>query len=291
MTIKVSDRTYGLILALPGLIALFLLILFPLFLVIYTSFLRYDNIHPITFAGILNYVKVIQNIEFFPSLIRGFIFCAGSTSFSFLISLISASCLSRIRKLQSFFRALIILPWAVPLVLTGFIFNWIFNPSYGMIPDLLIKLNLMHENLNIFINPYTAMGGIIIADAWTRIPFLTVLILSAIESIPQDLYEAAEIDGASVIQSFRYITLPLIKNICLIGISITLMFSFRTIDIIITMTPMGGVGKNTYVVGYFLFDLLNRFLNFGEASALGIIFMLISFIFGFPFLILSSREK
>jgi len=273
---RISDPRYGVLLTIPGLILLFLLILFPLFYLFYVSFLRYDNIHPIIFYGFKNYEYVVGDRLFLPTLIRTIIFCLGSTALTIAMGLVLALCLNRITKLSTLFRSAMILCWAVPVVLSGFIWRWMFNPAYGVIPDILMKLHLTSEPLNIFYDPFTSMIGVIFSYSWINIPFITILILARLQSIPTNLYDAAKIDGADTLHIFKYISLPLAKDSILVGTFIIAMFSFRTIDSIISMTPQGGIGKSTYVLGYYLLDYLTRVFNFGVSAAVGVIILTVS---------------
>lgn len=153
-----------------------------------------------------------------------------------------------------------------------------FSPDFGVVNDLLMKMGFISSPISIYGNPSAAMIGVIVADAWTRIPFMTVIMLAAFLSVPRELYEAATVDGASSGQSFYYITMPLVKAPAVVGLMITTMFSFRTIDIIIPLTA-GGPARSTYVFGYYIWDQVTKTLNFGMAAAAGIVlFILVAFI-------------
>jgi len=267
---KLSDRRYGFLLNLPGLIIVVFWVFFPAFLLFQTSFLRYDNINPIVFNGLQNYTHLFKDRLFLMGLNRISIFCAGTTALTFVGGLLLALALSRITKGSGIFRALMILPWAVPAVVSGIIWKWMFNPDFGVISDLLMKIGLIKSPLSIYGNPDLAMLGIIIADSWTRIPFMGIILLAALISIPQELHEAAKVDGADALARFRHISLPLIKQPALVGLLITTMFSFRTIDIIIPLTA-GGPGRATYVFGYYIWDQIIKTLNFGHAASAGVV--------------------
>ena len=128
------------------------------------------------------------------------------------------------------------------------------------------------------------MMGVIIADAWRRIPFLTIVSLAAFQGILQELYDASEVDGADSINTFFYITLPLARRPILVGTLIMFMFSFRTIDVIYSMTPGGGVGKCTYVLGAYLFDHIYEILDFGKAAAISVVLIIFTFLIGSAFI-------
>jgi multiple sugar transport system permease protein len=185
-----------------------------------------------------------------------------------------ALALSNITKGAAVFRSLAMFPWAVPLVISGFIWKWMFNPNVGVFSDILMKLRLINEPLSVFSSASLAMTGCIIADAWVRMPFMCIFILAGIESIDEELYDAAKIDGADCFSAFRYVTLPLIKGMALVGLLITSMFTFRTIDVIFSMTE-GGPARATYVFGFYIIDQMWRRVNYGTASAAGVIMFLI----------------
>ncbi|RLE13568.1 hypothetical protein DRJ04_04080 [Candidatus Aerophobetes bacterium] len=287
---KISNTKYGVILSIPGLMLLLIWVLVPFSYVFYLSFLRYDNISPVTFTGFDNYIRVLTDSYLLPTLKRTFIFSFGSTGLTLLISLILALCLNKIVKGSTFFRSLVIMPWAVPLILSGFLWAWMFHPSFGPISDILIKLHLRDEPLNIYKNPHMAMAGVIVADAWRRIPFLTIITLAGLQVIPGELYDAAKVDGADSFHIFRHVSMPLASRPMLIGTLITLMFSFRSIDVIYSMTPGGGYGKCTYVLGAYLFDYIYEFLNFGVAASAGVLLILLTFGIGSFFIYYTLKK-
>jgi multiple sugar transport system permease protein len=180
--------------------------------------------------------------------------------------------------------------WAVPLVISGFIWRWIFNPNVGIFSDLLMKLSIISEPIPIFSNPVLSMVACIVADSWVRIPFMTIFALAGIESIPRELYDAARVDGADAVSAFRFITLPLIRHMVFIGLLITSMISFRTLDVIFSMTG-GGPGRSTYVLALYIIDQLWMRVNYGTGSAAGVImlFFISSFSSFYIYLILKKR--
>lgn len=274
---RIPDPAFGALLSLPGLTMLLLWVGVPLVIVVWLSFLRYDFVYPIRFYGLGNYTRLFRDRVFLLALKNTAVFSVGSTTLTFLVGFTCAWSLSRIRSGSSVFRTLVMLPWAVPLIVSGFIWGWMFNPSYGVINDILMKLGLISHPLDVFGNPDTAMIGVVIADAWTRIPFMTILTLAGLERIPRELYEAAKIDGADVFHELRRITLPLVRGPVLTGLLITTIFSMRSIDAIFSMTR-GGPAKATYVLGLYNVDNIYRFLNFGRAGAISVTLMLLCFL-------------
>jgi len=148
------------------------------------------------------------------------------------------------------------------------------DPGVGVYNYLLVLLGISSKPIDLFADPTMAMLTCIIADSWTKIPFMFVLVLAGIKSIPPDLYEAARVDGASMIDTFRHITIPLSKSSILTGVLITSMFSFRTIDAIWS-TTRGGPAKVTYVLGFDLIDYLTSYMDFGMGCAVGVIMLVL----------------
>ncbi|MCP4400707.1 MAG: sugar ABC transporter permease [bacterium] len=275
---KISDQKYGILLSAPGVIIILLLIVFPVITLFVTSFLRYTSIHPVTFWGLKNFQFIFHDRLFWLALRKTFFYTVGVTGLTFFSGMAIALALSNITRGSGFFRSLVMFPWAVPLVISGFIWKWIFNPHVGVFSDILIKLGAIEAPLSVFSSSNLAMIGCIIADTWVRIPFMCIFILAGIESISAELYDAAKIDGADSISSFRHITLPLIKGMAFVGLLITSMFTFRTIDVIFAMTE-GGPARGTYVLGLYIVDQMWRKVNYGTASAAGVVMFLIILVF------------
>lgn len=271
---KISNSKYGVILSTPGLFIIIALVIFPVITLFITSFLRYTSIYPITFTGVRNYRYIFNDRLFWLALRKTVVYAGGVTALTFSGGVILALLLSKITRGSALFRSLAMFSWAVPLVISGFIWKWIFNPNVGIFSDFLMKLRLISEPLPVFSDATLAMVGCIVADAWVRIPFMCIFTLAGIESIPRELYDAAKVDGGDCISSFRYITLPLIKRMTLIGLLITSMFTFRTIDVIFSMTE-GGPARATYVLGYYIVDQLWLRVNYGTGSAAGVIMLLL----------------
>ena len=285
---KIPDRTYGFLLNVPGLLVVFLWVMFPALLLVTTSFLRYDNLTPIVFHGIENYRTLFTDRLLWISLQKVAIFSGGTTLMTYVGGILLALALAGISTGSAVFRSMMIIPWAVPPIVSGIIWKWIFSPDFGVVSDLLMKVGLISEPLSIYSNTSLAMVGVIVADSWTRIPFMAIILLAALLAIDRELYEAAKIDGAGALARFGYVSLPLIRGPMFVGLMITIMFSFRTIDIIIPLTA-GGPGRSTYVFGYYIYDQLIKTLNFGVMAAAGMVLFGITTVISMVMLALSRR--
>ncbi len=265
-----SNEKFGIYCSLPGLLIIAALILYPVIYNLYISLLHYRLVTPISYSGIANYKWALTSNEFYNSWKISTIYSLGSTGLTLLFSLIIAHSLRGIQRGQSVFRTLSILPWAAPLVVSGFMWKWIFNKETGILNYLFILLGLSEENINFLASPTPAMFCGILTTTWSYIPFMTVLLLAGLESIPDELYEAAKIDGADAIQRFWYISLSLNKQNIIISSLIIWMYTFRTPDIFMSLTG-GGPGKATYHAGQLLFDYIYRFSDFGRAGAISVL--------------------
>ncbi len=286
---RITNSRYGIILSTPGLVIILALVIFPVATLFVTSFLQYTSMPPISFTGFKNYRYILNDRVFWLALRKTGVYTVGVTGLSLIGGMLIALALSRITRFAALFRSLAMFSWAVPLVISGFIWKWIFNPNVGVFNDILMKLGLIHEPVLVFSSVNLAIMGCIIADAWVRIPYMTIFILAGLEGVPGELYDAAKIDGADCFSAFRRITLPLIKHTVLVGLLITTMFTFRTIDVIFSMTE-GGPARGTYVLGFYIVDQMWRRVNYGTAAAAGVVMFFIIAIFAIFYIFQIYKE-
>jgi len=184
-------------------------------------------------------------------------------------------------------QALVFLPWAVPTFLVGLDWAWLFNPVVGPLPGWLFALKITHDTNNLLADPGTALIGPIVASIWWGIPFFAITNLAALQSIPKDLYEAASIDGASVFKQFRSITLPLLAPTLAITILLRTVWVATFADLIVVMTN-GGPADSTQIVASYIFTVAFRRLDFGYASSIAAVLLILLFIYALA--ILSLRR-
>ncbi len=267
-----SDRRFGILCTVPGLIAVVALIIYPLFYNVVISFYRYNNITPTIYNGVDNYRWLLTDrfTDFYLSWKVSMVYSVSAA----VITLVLGYCLALLLyKLplsnRGFFRTVSILPWAAPLVISAFMWKWILARDIGILNYFLLQVGLIRENLSWLSDASLAVLSGIFVTVWRRTPFVMLLLIAGLESIDPQLYEASEVDGASGWQKFRLITLPLNRHQMVIAFVIVWMFTFRTPDVYFALTG-GGPGKATYHAGVFLMDLIYRFLRFGRAGALGV---------------------
>ena len=176
-------------------------------------------------------------------------------------------------------RSLVLLPWAIPTVVGGIMWQWFFNPRFGVFNGLLYTLGLVEVYQDYFLTAGTAMLILIFAQVWNASPFTTLVLLAALQAVPQDMYEAARVDGADVLARFRHITLPWLVQPLLIIMIVATMGSLRVFDLVYVLTG-GGPGDATRVVTFTAYKKAFDALDFGTANAYAYILALITLAFG-----------
>lgn len=286
--LKMSDKLFGVLCTIPGLIALLCLVGYPIGYNIIVSMHRYVFTGPNKFIGLNNYTSIVRSSDFFIGWTVSGLYSIGSAGLALLVGLVLAHALKRIKVGKTLFRTLVILPWAVPAVLSGIMWKWIFGQNLGVINYILSTLGLIEENVPFLTTGPLALTVAIVATAYIYIPFVTILIHAGLQSISQELYEVSSIDGADEFQKFWYITLPLNKFQMIFSFIIVWMFSFRTPDVIFSLTG-GGPGKATYHGGLFLMDQIYRFIKYGKGAAIGVLLTLSVIIVVTPVLLYTTN--
>ena len=274
----------------PTLVVLLLALLIPLAIGISYSFRHLVVYEPFDqgFVGLKNYLALFSDPIFGHALVNTLIWTFGSLIFQFPLGFVLALLLNRPFPGRGLYQAIVFLPWAVPAFLSGLVWSWLFNPTVSPLPRILTSIGILHKVHNILSSPSTAMWGPIVANVWFGIPFFAITMLAALQAIPLELYQAAEIDGANTLAKFRYVTLPFVAP----TIAITLML--RTIwianfpDLIFVMTG-GGPANATQTVATYIFTLAYSKLDFGYASTVATALLLILSLYAIVALRLRQR--
>lgn len=256
----------------PIMIYLLCVLFIPMLWGLYISFTNKLIGGEAKFIGLENYKKLLQDKEYLNSLKNTFVFTFFSIIFKLIIGVIMALALNMNFKGRNIVRALLLIPWTLPNVVAVYNWRWIFNTSGGVANHILKSLGLINENLIWFGSAGLAMATIIIANVWRGSPFFGISILAKLQTIPNDYYEAASIDGANVFQRFWYITLPEIKDVAALT---TLMSTIWTLNEFETVWLLTGGGPNgsTQVMNVYSYKTAMRSMMLGRGVAVSIIFM------------------
>lgn len=226
------------------------------------------------FAGFDNYARMAVDGRFWQSIGNTVWFTVWSVLLELLLGLGIALVLNQSFRGRGIVRTIAILPWALPTALIAATWTWIFNDQFGVWNDILLRLDLVQTGVNWLGDPNWAMAAVIAADVWKTTPFIAILLLAGLQTIPADLYEAHALDGATPWQSFYRITLPLLMPQILIATLFRFAQAFGIFDLIQVMTG-GGPGGATETVSIYIYATIMRYLDFGYGAALVVITFLI----------------
>ena len=236
----------------------------------------------------LDHFRELSTDKAFYGALRNTLWWTGVSVFlQFFFGLILALLLDKPFTGRGLAQALVFLPWAVPSFLAGLNWAWLFNPVIGPIPHWLYGLGLMSEPGNILSDPNYAMWGPIVANVWWGIPFFAITLLAALQAIPRDLYEAAEIDGAGWWQRFGSITLPFLAPTIAITVLLRTVWISNFADLIVVMTG-GGPADRTQIVASYIFTQAFKRLDFGYASAVALVLLVL--LLAYSLLIILLRQ-
>lgn len=241
------------------------------------------------FCGFQNYIKMWKDPKVLISISFTVIFVLVSMFFHLIIGILLALALNMKFKGQRFLRTIVLIPWAMPSVVAGMAAKWAFNNDYGLINDLVRRI-IPSFNYNWLIYRNSARASVIAVDLWKDLPFFAILVLSNLQFISADIYEAAKVDGASTWQSFTQITLPLIaKGVATLCIPFTL-WRLTSFDLVYSMTS-GGPGEDTALIAYRITTEAFTNLNIGYASAMAVVLFLIMLAFSLVNMKLTNSRK
>ncbi len=263
---------------LPSVLFLGAILGFPILYSIVISFQKYNLATLVSgkaqFIGLQNYIAVLGNPQLKNALIHSLIFTFFSILFQFTIGLGLSILLNKSFPLNNVMRGVLLSGWQVPSVVTGTVFLWLFNLDYGLVNFLLTSLRIVNEPIAWFFQTNTAMVAVIIANIWLGIPFNVILLSAGIAGLPEDVYEAATVDGANGWQKVFYITLPLLKSTIMAVLMLGFIYTLRVFDIIWIMTK-GGPGTATEVLPTLAYRLSFINFNFGQSAAVSVIILAI----------------
>jgi ABC-type sugar transport system permease subunit len=228
------------------------------------------------FVGLSNYADAFRDPRFWGALGHTAFFAAVSVSLELLVGLWFALALNRAFKGRGLVRAAVLVPWAIPTVVSALLWRFIFEGQHGIANAALAQMEVIREPVVWLIQPRLAWIPVILADVWKTTPFVALLLLAGLQNIDASLYEAARIDGASARRQFLHVTLPLLKPAIMVALIFRTLDAFRVFDLIYALTG-GGPGTSTEPIALYTFNSLLQNLQFGYGSALSVIVFVITF--------------
>ena len=265
---------------LPAAICLGGTVLFPILKSIHMSLFHNVLSRPqdYRFIGLGNYLRLVHDPTFWLTLKNSLVWVFCSVSIQFVLGFLGALLLNAEFRGRAFYRTLNLLPWIIPGVVVGLVWEYIYQPNYGPLNDILKRLGLLTVPIAWLSQPATAMASVIFTNIWRGIPFFSIMILAGLQAIPDEVYEAATVDGASVTQRFWHITLPMLRPIIVVATATRIIWTFNYADLIFVMTS-GGPANATQITSSYTLLTAYTDLDFGYAATLSVVLLVIMLVF------------
>lgn len=276
---QTGDKIFAFVLLIPAILTTTMFILVPVVDSIYRSLFDYKvkNIisgQPGVWNNFENYIKLFSNGKLVPSMINTLVFVFGVVAAQFVLGMALALILNSNVKCSRFIRSIMMVPWVVPTIISGLVWIWMFQPQYGLVKYLVgLITGGRVTDFAILNNPATAMFGVSCAALWKQIPLATLLLLAGLANVPEDMLEAAKIDGANGVQRFFKIVLPYMKSVIKVTVSMSIIENFKQFPLFWTMT---GGGPNNSTTTMAILSYREAFVsnNFGSGAAVTTVWML-----------------
>lgn len=279
-------------LLLPAAVAVFGVIVYPILRTLLISFFEVNSAlaTDTPFVGLQNYIDVLTAPGFWAAMGRTLYFTLVSTALELVLGLIVAGLLNAKLRARWLFRAVVIIPWAIPTIVNAAMWKGIFNAQYGALNAALTQLGIIDQYQAWLGDPTLALNMVIVADVWKTTPLVAFFLLAGLTSIPNELYEAAKVDRASWPRIFRTIVLPMLVPSISIVLVLRTVEAFKVFDIIYAMTR-GGPVNGTQTVAYYAYTTAFSDQNFGVGAALSYIIVLVILVLTFVYLRMLRRSE
>jgi multiple sugar transport system permease protein len=290
MNIFEQEEFAGYLFLVPAFVFFIVIIGYPLVNGILLSFYEKSLIYPISnFIGIKNYVELMNDSNFWEALENTFVWAITVTSLTLIVGLILALILNQNLKGRGFFRATWLLPWALPTIVASLMWSWIYEPNIGILNFILTKIGLIREPILWLATPFSARLSVLIVAIWKGFPFVMISLLAGLQSIPQELYESAAIDGASTLAKFRYITIPSLLPVISIVTTLQIIWNFNHFDIVYQMTR-GGPGNATMLLSTQVYIQAFGATRLGYGAAIATFMLIFLLLFSYLYFSIYRRS-
>jgi multiple sugar transport system permease protein len=281
--LSLQSLSFEMKLLLPSIVFLAVLSIIPLVALLWMSVHEFGRIptQANQFVGLQHYAEAISNDRLINSWKTTFIYVGASLLLQTVLGVVLAVSLDTIDRGENAFTSIIIMPMMIAPVAVGLIWQFLLSDAFGLYAFILHQIGLFTQQ-PVLANGETALPAVIIMDTWQWTPLVVLIVLARLKSVPNQLYEAASIDGADAWETFRYVTYPLIKPAIGIALLIRSMDLLRFFDKIF-ITTGGGPADATKVIGMFIYEQGLRQFGYGEAAALGVVLMIVTIVLGFVF--------
>lgn len=265
-----QQERLGWMLVAPSILIVLAVAIYPLFETFRLSFTnaRLASPREVSYVGARNYELLIQDSQFWTALSNTFIFTFSSVALELILGMVIALTIHSAFAGRGLVRTSMLVPWAIPTVVSAILWNWMFHDVFGVINEVLRRVNLIDSNVAWLANPATSLGAIVAIDVWKTTPFMALLLLAGLQIIPGDVYEASRVDGASKWQSFWRVTLPLLRPAILVALVFRTLDAFRVFDIIWVLKAGA---TDTMSIAVYTYQSLVQSQQLGRGSAAAVV--------------------
>ena len=277
----------------PAFLLIVIFLFYPVFNVFYYSMQRHNPTRPWAdgFIGFDNFVRIFTNDRLFrSSLVVSLQWVLAQISLQLALGMVVALILNTKFFMRGIVRTVMFYPWAISGVLTAMMFNLMYNQHMGVVNGILLNLGIIDRNIAWLGNMNTVFPAVVIAQLWRGVPFFAIMLLARLQTIPTDIYEAANVDGAGSIQKFIKITLPHLKEAIVLATLLRAIWEFNSVDLIMNLTG-GGPAHATTTLSMYIVNTAISDMEFGYGSALAVVSFVILFVFAILYLKLSRFTK
>ena len=274
-----KERVYGYYFTLPATIILLCVILVPVIKTVRMS-LSANGVPGVT---LVQYAKALTDPVVIRALWNTLIISFFSLICFMMIGFAFALFLNRHMRGRTILRVIAILPWTIPDVAVGLVWRWIYNPAYGALNDIVQKIGFSYSTIEWLSSPHLAMISIIIANVWRGYPFVMIILLAGLQSIPKEMYECASIDGAGWFRKTWSITIPGLRSPLIVSAILTFIWEFRRFALVSIMTN-GGPGNSTEIMPTLIYKVYFRYFDFEFASAIAILLTILLTLVSIPYI-------
>jgi ABC-type sugar transport system permease subunit len=292
LTLRQQDTRFAWLLVIPSLVVILGVTLWPILSTLYLSFLNSPTgiNQTQTFVGLQNYLDMLNDQTFWDTIGRTLYFTVVSVGVEMLLGLAIAQLIHAHPIGWKFLRFALIIPWAVPTIVNGAMWRWIYSADFGALNGLLMQLGLINHYIPWLSLPDMAMPLIILADVWHTMPFVALILQAALATLPQEMDEAASVDGASAFQRFWHIRLPMLRPAILVALIVRTVDAFRVFDIAYIITN-GGPAFKTVTITYLTYLNTFSYGKQGTGAALSFLISVFTIIMAFIFIRLLYRPE
>jgi ABC-type sugar transport system permease subunit len=283
------EQRLGYLFVAPMLLFLLGIIFFPLAHAFTTSLYREAGVN-VRFVGLGNYRRLLEDEAFWNSLRVSVVFTTASVALHLAVAMPLALFLNQLRRGRTTLRLLFLTPWMVTPVIGATAWVWLLEPHFGVVNYLLRSLGLISAYKIWLGEPALALGSVVAVDVWRGFPFVMLILLAGLQTVPREEYEAASIDGAGAFQRFLFITLPHLRYLLVVATTLDVINTIRTFDIVAVMTR-GGPVNATEILPVLIFNTAFQANRFGPAAAVGVVLLLLLLVFSTVYILLLQPER